>query len=144
MSRAPPSVYAFARHPRVSEQVWSSVIGYPGSGEYLEFHRKHGDRGLRYHRVTSHAVPLHEKRPYGPADIESKLYEHSQHFCSIVRETLRNTRLKPGRAGVVVAPVDAELFGHWWFEGQQFLRNVILTLAHDKTVNLVTSDQALE
>ena len=54
-------VFAFARHPRLSEQVWSGAIGYPGSGEYLEFHRKHGDRGLRYHRVTSHAVPPHEK-----------------------------------------------------------------------------------
>ena len=84
-----PHVWAFARHPRVSEQVWSSVIGYPGSGEYLEFHRKHGEHGLRYHRVTSHSVPLHEKQPYDFAAVEAKLHEHSQHFCSVVRETLR-------------------------------------------------------
>jgi len=140
----PPSVYAFARHPRVSEQVWSSIIGYPGSGEYLEFHRKHGEGGLRYHRVTSHAVPLHEKRLYAPGDIEAKLYEHSQHFCSIVRETLSEYHAQTGRRGVVVAPFDAELFGHWWFEGQQFLRNVILTLAYDKTVELMTSQQILK
>ena len=44
----------------------------------------------------------------------------------------------------MVAPFDAELFGHWWFEGQGFLRNVILTLAHDKSVELLTSEQVLK
>ncbi|MEM6561907.1 MAG: hypothetical protein AAF656_09910, partial [Planctomycetota bacterium] len=41
-----PDVFAFGRHPQVSEQVWSSDLGYPGAGEYLEFHRKYGERGL--------------------------------------------------------------------------------------------------
>ena len=140
----PPRVYAFARHPRVSEQVWSSHIGYPGSGEYLEFHRKHGERGLRYHRVTSHQVPQHEKEPYDPCRVQAKLFEHAHHFCSIVRKALSEYRAKTGRAGVVVAPFDAELFGHWWHEGPQFLRDVILMLAHDKTVELVTAEQVLE
>ncbi|MEL7239293.1 MAG: hypothetical protein AAGK78_10555, partial [Planctomycetota bacterium] len=48
-----PEVFAFARHPQVSEQVWSGSIGYPADGAYLEFHRKHGERGLRYHKITS-------------------------------------------------------------------------------------------
>lgn len=143
-----PRCFALARHPRVSEQVWSGTIGYPGSGEYLDFHRKHGGHdGLRYHRVTSVATPLHEKQPYDPDETHAKLYEHSQHFCSVVRDVLKAHRDATGRPGVCVAPFDAELFGHWWAEGQTFLKNVILTLAHDRSperVLLTTAEEALE
>jgi 1,4-alpha-glucan branching enzyme len=139
----PPSVYAFARHPRVSQQVWSGVIGYPGAGEYLEFHRKHGQRGLRYYRVTNHETPQHKKAMYDPSLVAGKIYEHAHHFCGVVRETLQEYTAQTGRIGTVVAPFDAELFGHWWFEGPRFLRDVLLTFAHDGTVDLTTSDQAL-
>ena len=140
-----PACYAFARHPRVSEQVWSGAIGYPGSGEYLEFHRKHGEGGLRYHRVTNTRVGLHEKQPYDPDLVHGKLYEHSQHFCNIVRSALSEFRMRTnGRPGVCVAPFDAELFGHWWFEGPTFLRDVIFTLSRDPQVKLLTAEEALE
>jgi 1,4-alpha-glucan branching enzyme len=139
----PPNVYAFARHPRVSEQVWSGVIGYPGAGEYLEFHRKHGPQGLRYHRVTSHETSQHQKAMYDPDLIAGKVYEHAHHFCSVVREVLSEYTAITGRIGTVVAPFDAELFGHWWFEGPRFLREVLLMLAHDGTVELATAEQAL-
>ena len=141
----PPACFAFARHPRVSEQVWSGIIGYPGSAEYLEFHRKHGERGLRYHRVTDTRLPLSDKQPYDSEDTFGKLYEHSQHFCNVVREVLTEFRRRTnGRPGVCVAPFDAELFGHWWFEGPQFLRDVIFTLSRDPQVKLLTAQEALE
>ena len=140
----PPKCFAFARHPRVSEQVWSGSIGYPGAGQYLEFHRKNGERGLRYHKVTSNKTPLSDKHPYYPDDIHGKLYEHSQHLCNVVRDVLREFRDRTGgRPGVCVAPFDAELFGHWWFEGPQFLRDVIFTLARDPQVKLLTAEEAL-
>ena len=140
----PPRAFALARHPRVSEQVWSGLIGYPGSAEYLEFHRKHGEGGLRYHRVTSHQTPLHEKQAYDPDDVHTRLYENVQHFCNVVREVLAEFRSRTGRAGVCVAPFDAELFGHWWFEGPQFLRDVVFTLSRDPQVRLLTAEEALE
>ena len=139
-----PRVFALARHPRVSEQVWSSVVGYPGAGPYLEFHRKHGEGGLRYHRVTGTAVPQSDKDPYSPDDVESVVYQHAQHFCGVVREALAGHRRQTGRRGVVVAPFDAELFGHWWFEGPRFLRDVVLTLANDPQVTLLTAEEALD
>jgi 1,4-alpha-glucan branching enzyme len=43
----------------------------------------------------------------------------------------------------VVASFDAELFGHWWFEGVRFLRDVILTLANMDDVKLATAQEAL-
>jgi 1,4-alpha-glucan branching enzyme len=140
----PPACFALARHPRVSEQVWSSLIGYPGAGEYLEFHRKHGEQGLRYHRVTDTRTPLSDKHPYDPDDTHGKLYEHSQHFCNVVRDALREFKHRTnGRPGVCVAPFDAELFGHWWFEGPQFLRDVVFTLSRDPQVELLTAREAL-
>ena len=139
----PPKVYAFARHPKASEPVWSSVVGYPGSAPYLEFHRRHGDHGLRYHRVTNVSFDLSQKQPYQLDDTFTKLYENSQHFCETVRETLREHHQMTGRPGIVVAPFDAELFGHWWFEGTQFLRDVLLTLSRDKSVTLATAEEIL-
>jgi 1,4-alpha-glucan branching enzyme len=138
-----PRCFAFARHPRVSEQVWSGSIGYPGAGEYLEFHRKHGERGLRYHKVTHNKAPLSDKHPYYPDDVPAKLYEHAQHFCNVVRDVLREHKHRTGREGVCVAPFDAELFGHWWFEGPNFLRDVIFTLNRDPQVKLRTAEEAL-
>ena len=140
----PPRCTAFARHPRVSEQVWSGVIGYPGAGQYLDFHRKHGEHGLRYHKVTGQTVPLGDKHPYHPDDTFGKIYEHGQHFANTVRGVLREFRDRTGRPGVCVAPFDAELFGHWWFEGPQFLRDVIFTLSRDPTIKLLTAEEALE
>jgi 1,4-alpha-glucan branching enzyme len=135
--------FAFARHPGASRQVWSGTIGYPAAGEYLEFHRKHGDRGLRYHKVTSRTTPLGEKQAYEPADVAGKIFEHAQHFCSVIRTALAQYQKQTGRRGTVVAPFDAELFGHWWFEGPRFLRDVIFTLAQDPTIELSTTQNCL-
>lgn len=138
-----PKCFAFARHPRVSEQVWSGSIGYPGAGQYLEFHRKYGERGLRYHKVTDNKAPLSDKHPYYPDDIPGKVFEHATHFCNVVKGVLREYKNYTGRPGVVVAPFDAELFGHWWFEGPQFLRDVILSLNNDPELKLMTAEEAL-
>lgn len=138
-----PKTYAFARHPKVSEQVWSGKIGYPGAGEYMEFHRKFGDRGLRYHKVTSNTSPLSDKNPYYPDDIKAKVFQHASHFINVVKDVLREYKNSTGRQGTVLAPFDAELFGHWWFEGPQFLRDVILSLNADPEVTLRTTEEAL-
>lgn len=140
----PPDVFAFARHPKVSEQVWSGSIGYPGDGSYLEFHRKYGEHGLRYHKVTSTKTSLSDKDPYYPDDIPGKTFAHAQHFANVVKDTLRDYRERTGRRGTVVASFDAELFGHWWFEGPQFLRDVVLTLANDSEIELLTAEQTLD
>ena len=126
----PPEVYALGRHPQVSEQVWSGDLGYPGAGEYMEFHRKHGERGLRYHKVTHRKTALSDKELYYPDDTAGKLHEHAHHFLDTVKGVLAEHRDRTGRRGTVVASFDAELFGHWWFEGPRFLRDVDLRGPH--------------
>jgi 1,4-alpha-glucan branching enzyme len=44
----------------------------------------------------------------------------------------------------VCSPYDAELFGHWWFEGPRFLRDVLLTLNADPDIDVCTSGQAMD
>jgi 1,4-alpha-glucan branching enzyme len=139
-----PRTFAMCRHPKVSEQVWSGLVGYPGAGEYLEFHRKHGERGLRYHKITDNKLPLPSKDPYHPDDTFAKLYEHSQHFAATVKQVLGEYKHFSGRPGVCVASFDAELFGHWWFEGINFLRDVIFTLSRDPAIKLATAEEALQ
>ncbi len=137
-------VSVFARDPRVCEQVWSGSIGYPADGTYLEFHKKWGrERGLRYWKVTGTKVDLGDKHLYYPDDVPSKIYSHAMHFCDFVRSRLADYRNFSGRQGVVTATFDAELFGHWWFEGPQFLRDVILTFNADPAINLTTTERYL-
>jgi len=131
---------AFARDPRICEQVWSGAVGYPADGVYLEFHKKHGEkRGLRYWKITSTKTDLGGKAPYYPDDVTGKIHEHAQHFCGRVKAALAEYQRRTGREGVVVACFDAELFGHWWFEGTRFLRDVCLTLNADPDVTPATA-----
>jgi 1,4-alpha-glucan branching enzyme len=121
-------VAVLARDPRSSVQVWSADYGYPGDGAYLEFHRKRGRDGLRYWRVTDRRLPLGEKVPYDPATAQERADAHADHFVSLILDTLREHQEATGRTGVVVAPFDTELFGHWWFEGPRWLEAVLRKL----------------
>jgi 1,4-alpha-glucan branching enzyme len=139
------NVVAFARDNTICEKVWSGDVGYPADGVYLEFHKKHGERrGLKYWKVTGRKIDLGGKEPYYPQDIPGKIHEHASHFCDQVRRRLWDHHRRTGRHGVVVASFDAELFGHWWFEGPQFLRDVILSLNADPDVDLCTPEEYLE
>ncbi len=140
----PGRVAAFARDAKVCEQVWSGAIGYPADGVYLEFHKRHGQRrGLRYWKITGNKVDLGAKHLYYPENVPGKIHEHATHFCNVVRARLWDYHNRTGRHGVVMASFDAELFGHWWFEGPQFLRDVILSLNAEPDVDLQTTDQFL-
>jgi len=136
---------AFARDSRVCEQVWSGTIGYPAAGEYLEFHKKWGPRrGLRYWKITGNRVDLGQKHLYYPDDVPGKIHQHARHFCDYVKHRLMEHRHATGRHGVVTACFDAELFGHWWFEGPQFVRDVMLNFNADPEVELTTTAEYLK
>jgi len=139
----PPA--AFARDPEICKQVWCGFVGYPADGVYLEFHKRHGPRrGLRYWKVTNRSFGLDGKQLYHQNDVAGKIYEHARHFCYQVKRRLTEYYQRTGRRGVVVACFDAELFGHWWFEGPRFLHDVLLTLNADPDVELCTPQAYLE
>lgn len=120
----PSNVPFFARDDVSGSQVWSRTMGYPGDGAYLEFHKKHFPGGMRYWRITSSDADLGLKEPYDPARTLDRMEEHAGHFVSVLEETLKGRT-----SGSVVALYDTELFGHWWFEGPEWLYRVIKKLA---------------
>ncbi|HYK82210.1 MAG TPA: 1,4-alpha-glucan branching protein domain-containing protein [Gemmatimonadales bacterium] len=138
----PPSakrgVAVFVRDPRSSMQVWSRHHGYPGDEWYLEFHKIRWPEGLKLWRVTGPEVDLGAKRPYEPAAALGRAGEHARHFAHL----LAGIGGERG-AGVVVAPFDTELFGHWWFEGVDFLAGVYRELCHHPGVRPATASQHL-
>jgi 1,4-alpha-glucan branching enzyme len=75
--------------------------------------------------------------------VPAKIFENARHFCNEIKRRLWDYRNRTGRHGVVAACFDAELFGHWWFEGPQFLRDVLLTLNADPDVDVCTSEEFL-
>lgn len=133
-------VAVFARDPKSSTQVWSADYGYPGDGDYLEFHKRKGPGGLRYSRVTSRQLPLDRKEPYDPENAQERAGAHGRHFVGLVRETLAPFSGKAKRPGVVVAPFDAELFGHWWFEGPRWLETVLRQLSKGDVTTVTASE----
>lgn len=112
-------VAAFFRDPHTSLQVWSREHGYPGEERYLDFHKRHWPSGLKLWRVTHPKADLADKLPYDPEAVAHAVDSHAQHFLEVV------AGLAEAKGGVVVAPFDTELFGHWWFEGVAFLETVL-------------------
>lgn len=128
--------FVFSRDRGTSEQVWSGDIGYPGEPNYLDFHKKHHNSGLRYWKVTGAKVDIGAKEQYNPEIVEDNLYRQSEHFVNLVKQALTEHQAQIGKPGVVCSPFDTELFGHWWFEGPGFLEKVLERLANDKDVIL--------
>src|SRR6266404_4666898 len=131
----PAGPAAFARDGDSSRQVWSATEGYPGDPAYREFYRDIGFElpteylwpeatgalrkftGIKYHRITARHG---EKELYDPAAAARAAEAHAAHFLETRRQQLNELRALDFDP-IVVAPFDAELFGHWWFEGPQFL-----------------------
>ncbi len=114
------TVAAFPRDPTTTVQVWSGDIGYPANPWFLEFHRRHHEGGLRYWRVTDRELDIGDKAPYEPGRARTAVAEQGHHFARLVGETIANTVAAGVEDPVVLAPYDAELFGHWWREGVEW------------------------
>jgi len=124
-------VAAVARHPEVSGQVWSARRGYPGDPQYREFHRKDSRSGLRYWRVTDVTSGLGAKAEYDPGRAFERVDAHAEHFVSVLRRELDAHHERTGRDGLLTVTFDSELFGHWWFEGVDWLAAVLRRVARD-------------
>ncbi|MBI3286606.1 MAG: DUF1957 domain-containing protein [Chloroflexi bacterium] len=137
-------VAVMAPNQRTSLQVWSATHGYPGDAHYREFHRKDEASGLQYWRVTGPGVDLGAKELYDPQRARERVQEHARHFVHLVREELDNYARGGTPPGIVIAAYDTELFGHWWFEGVDWLKEVLRLLARQGEVETTTASTYLE
>jgi 1,4-alpha-glucan branching enzyme len=137
-------VTVFPRDPRTGIQVWSGDGGYPGDPAYLDFHKKRWPGGHRYWRVTGSKVDMGDKQLYQPHEAAERTKAHAAHFVHLVHEALKpgfNDAVPP----ILCSPFDAELFGHWWFEGIQWLEAVARNLhEHNSGIELISCAQYLD
>lgn len=137
-------IYVFVRDPKTGLQVWSGEHGYPGDFNYLEFHKKKFPGGNRYWRITGAKVDLGEKKEYIREEAEKKIIVHTKHFLELIKNVLQENYRLTKKPGVICAPYDTELFGHWWFEGCDFLSNLIKEIAKEKSIKMITAEKYLK
>lgn len=137
-------VAVIGRNNNTGEQVWSDSWGYPGDFDYREFHKKAGTSGLQYWRVTGDKVDLLNKDFYHPEWAAYKVEQHAEHFAHMVGDYLRNYHHQTGQFGLISSNYDAELFGHWWFEGVDWLGKVLRHLAQSEDLVLTTTREFIE
>ena len=135
---SPGGVVAFGRDIESSRQVWSSISGYPGDFNYREFYRdigydadydyikpyiaKNGVRvntGIKYHRITSKGDFKDYYNLQWAKDSAEKQAGHF--FDSRVSQINHLSNIMYPNPPIVVCPYDAELYGHWWYEGPYWL-----------------------
>jgi len=137
------NIACMGRNERVTTQVWSSWLGYPGDGLYREFHRKDDMTGLQYWRVTGREVELGKKEIYDREAASLRAKEHAAHFVGLVHELINTWNETTGEHGLIVAPYDTELFGHWWYEGVLWLSEVLRGFEDSSTIDVRTAGEFL-
>jgi len=154
----PNGVAAFGRDPETSRLVWSRDEGYPGDFQYRDFYRDIGfdmdmdyigpfildghtriHTGFKYYRITGAGD---HKLPYVPEQAARRIAAHADDFVMRVRRSVAAHGGRNSPAPLIVSPYDAELFGHWWFEGPQWLEAVVRRMASEPDEAVLTTPSA--
>ena len=156
----PAGLAAFGRDWESSKQVWSAWEGYPGDYVYRDFYRDigfdldydyikpylidgiRGFTGIKYHRITGRDD---YKEIYEPQTASQRAADHAGNFMFNRELQIKYLAEKMDRQPLVVAPYDAELFGHWWYEGPQWLDYLFRKSAYDQRVfKMITPTEYLD
>jgi len=146
--RTEAGVFALGRDADSSRQVWSATEGYPGDIHYREYYRDQGfdlpledvrsylpsggtraQLGLKYYRITDRSSSHRE--PYEPERALERAREHAAHFVRARSAQARAASERIGQPALLLAPYDAELMGHWWYEGPAWLGYVLDEIERD-------------
>lgn len=140
----------FGRDLESSKQVWSSIEGYPGDYIYREFYRDVGfdlefnyikpyihpdgiriNTGIKYFRITGQT---NHKEPYNRHAALEKAADHAGNFMFNRHRQVEYLYDILDKKPMIISPYDAELYGHWWFEGPNWLDFLIRKLHYDQDV----------
>ncbi|MDP2167146.1 MAG: DUF1957 domain-containing protein [Thermodesulfovibrionales bacterium] len=157
--RSASGAAVFARDKASAMQVWSSKAGYPGDPDYREFYRDIGfdlplkyirpyihpdgiriPTGIKYHRITGRGAG---KRPYERGKAVKKAKLHAEDFIRKKQAEAGRLNESYGFSPVLTAPYDAELFGHWWFEGIDWLEFLLRGLDAQDEIKTITPSEYL-
>jgi len=148
-------VAVFGRDSESSKSVWSAEEGYPGDYSYREYYRDLGFdsdydyikpyispcgtrifTGIKYYRITG-TTP--HKEPYSPERAAQKAAEHAANFMFNREKQVEHLHGILGRKPIIVSPYDAELYGHWWYEGVQWLEFLMRKICYDQDTFKLTT-----
>ncbi len=154
------NVFAFGRDYPSTDAVWSEERGYPADVDYREFYRDIGyDLPLDYIRPYIHDPEVRvctgykyyaitgdtdKKHLYDPEKARRKAIEHAENFLYNRGKQLRKIEGLMDRAPYFTVPFDAELFGHWWFEGPIWLEEVVRKVAESEEFDFLTPSDYLQ
>jgi 1,4-alpha-glucan branching enzyme len=117
-------------------------LGWEADYEYIKpYIMPNGQRkniGIKYHRITSRQAGLSDKALYDPYWAKEKAAEHAANFMYNREQQVQNLNRLMHRAPLVVSPYDAELYGHWWYEGPWFLDFLFRKSWYDQNVYEMT------
>jgi 1,4-alpha-glucan branching enzyme len=156
----PCGLTALGRDPESSRQVWSAVEGYPGDYDYREFYRDVAydldldyigpyihpdgirlDTGVKYYRISGEGD---QKEIYDPLRAALKAKIHAENFMFNREKQTEYLASVMDRKPLIVAPYDAELFGHWWYEGPQWMDHLIRKVGREQNAfRLITPSEYL-
>ena len=159
--KTPEGLVLLGRDPETARGVWSSIDGYPGDFWYRDFYRDigfdlpeqdlkpfliHGGirtaTGIKYYRITG---KTDQKEPYSRARALEKVQAHAGNFLFNRERQVETLAEVMGQPPVVVSLYDAELFGHWWFEGPEWLEATFRKFhLHRSVVATATPSEVLE
>ncbi len=155
--RTPAGLLALGREQSSSVEVWSRERGYPGHPDYREFYKDISqelprsylgdyffakdapiDSGFKYYRITGGE----DKALYRPWLAMNLAREHARLFvANRERTAMELSREMDSKRPCILCPYDAELFGHWWFEGPQFIESVFERAAASSSVRLASVNE---
>ena len=153
-------VAVFGRDMESSKAVWSAKEGYPGDHSYREYYRDIGfdldydymkpfvnncgtriNVGIKYHRITGETD---NKDIYDRKIAMDTAASHAGNFMFNRGKQVEYLSSLMDRAPVIVAPYDAELFGHWWFEGPEWLGYLLRKMHFDQdSIKTITPSEYL-
>jgi len=138
--RTSDGLVVFGRDQGSSSQIWSADEGYPGDERYRDFMRdigleapienlkeylgENGQRqftGLKYFRASRNG---NESQLYDFKLASESVAEHAVHFTSSRGAQLAALEASGVEDPIAVCAFDADLFGHWWYEGIEFLEQI--------------------
>ncbi|HET7838108.1 MAG TPA: 1,4-alpha-glucan branching protein domain-containing protein, partial [Rectinemataceae bacterium] len=155
--QCPNGLTVFIRDSGAVKEVWSETEGYPADPVYRDFYRDIGFdlpiedlspytevgptrifTGFKYWAVTG---KTEHKRVYDPAAASARAVEHAERFLEARRAAALAAGADMDRPPLMVCPYDAELFGHWWFEGPTWLEALFRKAAAEPSLRFVTLDE---
>ncbi|MCI8361572.1 MAG: DUF1957 domain-containing protein [Clostridia bacterium] len=158
---SPNGVTCFGRDIESSRQVWSSINGYPGDFNYREFYRDIGydapydyikpyiahngvrvHTGIKYNRITGKSG---EKDIYNLQWAKDSAENQASHFINSRINQIDKVCNYMDKPPIILCPYDAELYGHWWYEGPYWLYVLFKKIYFDQNdFKLITPSEYID